>query len=367
MSADRVPPVIPALNPPQPPLAQALCTWEAEGHPHPEARITWLLALRHYLDADPSLGRHPGHAETRARLLAVAVACDDLPLIRHLGGIRHALGEACLAEELDLVVACWRGGELEPALDLSRRLLFTHPYEARCAALHAAILATLRQPWSLPMPGPAWGDASLRLVSLDHAHCDDFAWAYHDPAIAARCCLPRFADAAEWHAWVDDCRAFGDQMTFAVWHRDWGFIGSVSLVMAEDVGFFYYWIAADFQGLGLGPKAVRLLFELAETHWGLRVCYAKCFADNLPSRKALAKLGFTPVELAIRSDRDGERYYRRASSQAPAATLAEELRFLFMRMGSAARVCAISTGGAHVRPKPNPHSPLIQESCRHVQ
>lgn len=338
MSAALVPPVSPGSNPPPPPLAQALCTWEAEGHPHPEARIAWLLALRHCLEADPSLGRHPGHAETRARLLAVAVACDDLPLIRHLGGIRHALGESCLAEELDLVVACWRSGELEPALDLSRRLLFTHPYEARCSAMHAAILATLRQPWSLPMPGPAWSDASLRLVPLDHAHCDDFAWAYHDPAIAARCCLPRFADAAEWHAWVDDCRAFGDQMTFAVWHRDWGFIGSVSLVMAEDIGFFYYWIAADFQGLGLGPKAARLLFELAETHWGLRVCYAKCFVDNLSSRKALAKLGFTRVGLAIRSDRNGEQYYRRALSQAPAATLAEEMRFLFMRMGSTARV-----------------------------
>jgi RimJ/RimL family protein N-acetyltransferase len=338
MSAALASPVSPEPNPPPLPLAQALRIWEAEERPHPETRITWLLALRHYLAADPCLGQHPEHAETRARLLAVAVACDDLPLIRYLGGIRHALGEASLDEELDLVIACWRSGELEPALDLSRRLLFTHPYEARCTALYAAILATLRQPWSFPMPGPAWGDTSLCLVPLDHAHCDDFAWAYHDPEIAARCCLPRFADAAEWHAWVDDCRAFGDQMTFAVWHRDWGFIGSVSLLMAEDIGFFYYWIAADFQGLGLGPKAAHLLFELAETHWGLRVCYAKCFVANHPSCKALAKLGFTPVDLAIRSDRDGEQYYRRAPSQAPAVTLAEELRFLFMRMGSTARV-----------------------------
>lgn len=352
-------------NSPLQPLAQALHIWEAEACPHPEARITWLLALRHYLDADPSLGRHPGHVETRARLLAVAVACDDLPLIRQLGGNRHALGEASFAEELDLVIACWRSGELEPALDLSRRLLFTHPYEDRCTALHAAILATLRQPWNFPMPGPAWGDASLRLVPLDHAHCDDFAWAYHDPEIAARCCLPRFSDAAEWHAWVDDCRAFGDQMTFAVWHRDWGFIGSVNLVMAEDIGFFYYWIAVDFQGLGLGPKAARLLFDLAETHWGLHICYAKCFVTNHPSRKALAKLGFTPVELTIRSDRDGERYYRRALSQAPSATLAKELRFLFMRMGSAARVCAITTEGTYVRPK-HPLTLPIQEARRHV-
>ena len=343
MSAVITPPWYDELNP-MPPLVQALCVWEEEERPHPEERISWLLALRHYLETDPSLGWCPGHSETRARLFAIAVACDDLPLIRHLGGIRHALGEACLAEELDLIVAHWRSGEPEPALDLSRRLMFTHPYEARSATLHAAILASLRHPWCFPLPGPAWGDANLRLVPLDHVHCDDFAWAYHDPEIASRCCLPLFADAAEWHTWVDDCRAFGDQMTFAVWLQDWGFIGSVSLIMAEDIGFFYYWIAKEFQGLGLGPKAAHMLFELAETHWGLCVCYAKCFSDNLPSRRGLAKLGFELLNIHIRTENGNELHFRRISSGCmPAFDIPEELRFLFQRMESTSQVAEIIT------------------------
>lgn len=328
----------------QRPLAQALCIWETEERPQPEERITWLLALRQYLETDPGLGRHPGHAEERARLFAAAVTCDDLPLIRHLGGIRHALGEACLTDELDLIVAFWRSGEFESALDLIRRLMFTHPYEIRCANLHAAILTSQRRSWCFPMPGPAWGDASLRLVPLDHAHCDDFAWAYHDPEIASRCCLPQFANTEEWHAWVDDCRAFSDQMTFLVWHQDWGFIGSVSLILAEDIGFFYYWIATDFQGLGLGPKAAHLLFDLAEAHWGLRACYAKCFADNQPSRRGLAKLGFELLDIHVRTENSNELHFRRVSSGCvPALDVPEELRFLFQRMASTSQVAEIIT------------------------
>lgn len=325
-------------------LEQALSIWDAQEHPHPQERITWLLALRQYLEIDPGLGRHPGYAKERARLFAVAVVCDDLPLIRHLGGIRHALGEACVSDELDLIVAFWRSGEFEPALDLSRRLMFTHPYEARCATLHAAILTSLRQSWCFPMPAPAWGDASLRLLPLDHAHCDDFAWAYHDPKIAARCCLPQFANIEEWHAWVDDCRAFGDQMIFAVWHRHWGFIGSVSLILAEDIGFFYYWIATDFQGKGFGPKAANLLFELAEAHWGMRVCYAKCFADNQPSLSGLAKLGFELLDVHVRTEYENELHFRRLSPGCwPTFDVAAELRFLFQRMASTSQVAEIIT------------------------
>ena len=45
--------------------------------------------------------------------------------------------------------------------------------------------------------------------------------------------------------------------------REWGFVGSVSLVMHGEVGFFYYWIGRDFQGYGIGPEAVQLLLQAA--------------------------------------------------------------------------------------------------------
>jgi RimJ/RimL family protein N-acetyltransferase len=102
------------------------------------------------------------------------------------------------------------------------------------------------------------------------------------------------------------------------------------VILAEDIGFFYYWIATDFQSLGFGLQAAHLLFDLAETHWGLRVCYAKCFADNHPSRRALAKLGFELLDIHVRTENDNELHYRRVSSGCqPALDVLNELRFLF--------------------------------------
>jgi GNAT superfamily N-acetyltransferase len=129
-------------------------------------------------------------------------------------------------------------------------------------------------------------------------------------------------------------------MTFGVWHAYWGFIGLVNLVMAEDIGFFHYWIARDFQGNGFGPHAVELLLHLAEQAWGLRTCYAKCFADNLPSRKALAKLGFAKLEVPICSPvpREEWHFVRPSRKDFDPSHLRDELAFLFSRMGSDSQV-----------------------------
>ena len=125
-----------------------------------------------------------------------------------------------------------------------------------CSRIHAipatAGMHAQLQAWRgfVDARAPPIEDETLRLEPLGHHHCADFAWQYWDPDIARLCCLPVFADDAAWHRWLDECWGYGDQRLYAVLHRDWGFVGSVSLTLHEDLGFFYYWIGSRFPGAG---------------------------------------------------------------------------------------------------------------------
>lgn len=318
--------------------------WESPSAWVPENRISVMGALRTQIDLDPSVLDRRESADLRARIQQLAQAIDDLPLAALVGLHRIACGDANIDESIDVSIALWRQGRHDEAFDLCRRLLLMHPRAERAMTVLEDMLAWRRTAWPMRVPDGPWRDGTLRLEPLGHQHIDDFAAAYYDPVIAERCCLPRFNDNASWHRWLDDVLSFGDQMTFGVWHHEWGFVGSVSLLMADDIGFFYYWIARDFQGFGLGPQAAALLFDLAEQAWGMRCCYAKVFDDNTPSQRGLLKLGFTPTQLPIQGENHAELLYRRSAQGDTTAsnpdpdTAALEARALFDAMGSRIRV-----------------------------
>ncbi len=138
----------------------------------------------------------------------------------------------------------------------------------------------------------------LLLTPLQSHHEDDFLWQYADPHIAELCNLPDFdEDDEHWQQWLQTNQKTAAKHLFAVNHLYWGFIGSVGFERSKDIGFFHYWLGKDFQGHGYGPQAVTILLDWACRHLGLRCCYATSYRDNIPSRKALAKLGFRPVPL----------------------------------------------------------------------
>ncbi|MCB1735617.1 MAG: GNAT family N-acetyltransferase [Gammaproteobacteria bacterium] len=320
-----------------------LAQWEIPSRITPEERITLMNALRVQLDREPEVLHAPESRDLRDRIQALTLAIDDLTLAIVIGQARIARDEASVDEAIDVAIALWRHGHGADAFALCRRLLLMHRKAERALHVLDDILAWERKIWPLPLPDATWSDGTLSLEPLGHQHLNDFAWAYADPDIAERCCLPRFDNNDQWHGWLDRISGYNDQMTFGVWHADWGFIGSVSLVMADDIGFFYYWIASDFQSLGLGPRAAALLFDLAEQAWGMRCCYAKVFTDNIPSIRALTKLGFTNTNIAIRSDDRDEWLYRwspESDFPAPPA-LRAEAHLLFERMGSTTRVLSL--------------------------
>jgi RimJ/RimL family protein N-acetyltransferase len=316
----------------------------APGMIDPRERAPWMCGLRGAFGELPCLD-----AATREGLLDLLRSWCDWPLWLALrdAGAAHGDDARIDGTDPDTIDALFRMGHQHEAETRCRRRLFTHPRDPATARMHAQL-----QAWRgfVDARAPPIEDEALRLEPLGHHHCTDFAWQYWDPDIARLCCLPVFGDDAAWHRWLDECWGYGDQRLYAVLHRDWGFVGSVSLTLHGDLGFFYYWIGRDFQGQGLGPAAVRLLLADAFDRHGMRACYAKVFEHNAPSRRALARLGFEALDFRPAPPHEDELLYRLGPPQGRWDS-ADALRALFERMGSQTRV-AVPLRGAARNPCP---------------
>lgn len=266
-------------------------------------------------------------------LLGHAAAWSAWPLV-HAAGTRLAATTALdTAETLHLVDACRALGKGDQALALAQVL-------ARAQPQHADLVAELRSwlAWRRHFPRlpPSPGNGALTLEPLAHHHARDFAWQYGDPAIAELCCLPVFADALDWHAWLADLWREGRRLLYAVLHDQWGFIGCVCLTLHRGLGFFYYWLGKDYQGQGFGPRAGGLLLDLGQRAYGLRGCYAKAFDYNLRSRRGLEKMGFTELGMRGAGDDCDQVFYRRGPPQGRRRTV-DELHGLLDSMDASVR------------------------------
>ncbi len=295
----------------------------------PQQRIPWLIRLRQ--------AAHDGWAVSmtvRESLLSLASDWCDWPLLKMLGERLEAIGQLPEWAEPSMVQACLKLGDPEAALLRCRSLALRYPQEQWILDTYGML-----QSWIdfADRIAPPIISETLRLEPMGHHHVDDFSCQYYDPDIAERCCLPAFANETEWHQWLDQCWSYGDQRLYAVIHPDWGFIGSVSLILHDGIGFFYYWLGRDFQGNGIGPEAAQLLLDDAQRHYRMRACYAKAFVDNRPSHRALEKVGFSMLDFQCLPSNETERFYRLGESQSRERNITE-LRTLFEQMGSEIRV-----------------------------
>ncbi len=313
---------------------RALERWLPEVHARafdlaPAARVVWLTRLR-------EAWRHAWAASVSVRetlLQLFATWCDWPQVLATCEQLETAGALPGWAGPL-LLTAHLRLGASQLALTRCRMMALLDPQDRWVVEMHTAV-----QRWIafVDRTAPAIIGDTMRLEPLGHHHAEDFAWQYDDPAIAERCCLPTFADHAQWHRWLDQCWSYGDQRLYAVIHPDWGFVGSVSLIVRGDVGFFYYWLGRDFQGYGVGPAAAALLLEGARLQFGMHTCYAKVFENNAASRRALEKLGFDALDFCPAPPHADEMFYRLGGSQSREDSVVE-LRTLFERMGAETRV-----------------------------
>jgi RimJ/RimL family protein N-acetyltransferase len=306
----------------------------AHGATPEPAQRTALIELLHAHWSEHGAQLPP--ADLRA-LLALAAHWRDWPLTEAAAARLQGMDKLDNGEILHLIDACRALGKADRALDLARKLQAREPAEAR----HARLAEELRswRDWRARFPSAGqfqWADEDLALEPLAHHHARDFAWQYYDPAIADLCCLPAFIDELDWHYWLADVWRAGARLPHAVLHREWGFVGCVSLAIHRDVGFFYYWLGRDFQGRGFGPRAGTLLLSLARRAYGLRCCYAKSFDYNGRSRRGLEKMGFAGLDIRGAGEDCNQLFYRRGPAQARRHVV-DELHWLLERMDAQVR------------------------------
>jgi len=301
------------------------------GQLQPSQRMAWVQALRAFW-----IGRGKAlEPAARIALLTLVNEWQDWPLLEAICLQLEEWGELEEWMLLSWSQALFQMGS-DQAGDALRFYLSAFPDCEFGADLR--ILIDEQERWLekqelQPLPQ----NEKLLLIPMQHHHRDAFLWQYHDPEIAELCCLPTFTDGEQWHQWLDECYGYGDQLTLAIIHRDWGLVGQMALVMHGGVGFIYYWIGCDLRGMGLAPQAVELLLAHARKDWGLETCYAKLFDFNGASRRVLEKVGFVNLGISAVAPDEQEVFYRLGDAQSYQDSV-QELHQLLVRMKSDVRI-----------------------------
>lgn len=296
----------------------------------PAQRLTYLLELRHVIQQQPSLP-----ADELEKILLLANHLCDWSLIKHIGSL-YSSGLQGQQNMSLMAYADWKLGHWEQAYHSLQQQMFQYPNRQEIYLLYLDLLnyADLQGLHRFARPEQA---PELSLEPLSEHHCQEFMWQYWDPDIPRLCCLPELYTEQDWFNWLHQQQSFHDQSTFAVLHGQWGFIGVVSLIVHQGVGFFYYWLGKDFRAQGLGTQAASLLLALGTEYFGIDCCYAKVFSHNVSSQKAMGKLGFKPLPFNAASPDESECLYYWGEVKT-AKQNAHEMALLFARMSSTTRV-----------------------------
>ncbi len=149
-------------------------------------------------------------------------------------------------------------------------------------------------------------DAHLPLVlePLDLSHADAYFLQYRDPQIAIMTGLPQLNSIDETRRWIQSGPDERGRVSFAVMHRDHGFVAYVNLAVSEHAAFFCFWTGVDFQGHGYATAAARLVFRHAAA-MGVPLMLTSAYKDNRRSIRALERLGFRRIpSRAVPPDQD---------------------------------------------------------------
>ncbi len=276
--------------------------------------------------------------ETLESLCHAAHCWSDWPLLDYLATLLQQADSRVDWQYYRRALCEWHRGNTTVALANCRQALLLNPHEQDSLVLYRDLQAwwSFCQQYDCYRRGlMASGELSIEL--LGHHHIDDFRWLYHDAAITELCQLPEYHADAQWHTWVDDEYARRGALLFAIIHREWGMIGVTSLMLHRGVGFFYYWVGAEFRGQGYAPAAVSQLLDTAGHCWDLKCCYAQAYRDNLSSHRGLQKLGFTRLNIAAQAPHDDQLFFRRGPLQTRQQT-ANEMHTLFSHIHSNTRI-----------------------------
>lgn len=290
--------------------------------------LNQLSVLRNKIETDADLNRLSGMTTMRQWLAEEAfwllkkdqlnhlliemiqlsqVLCDWPLLIYLYQGLKEVNKRLSAEQTLAYAEALWQHGYRAGASQIIDQKLLSEP-DNMVLLDHRRYYRRLEQGGEHQYYFDSAIDESLYLASLEEKHLTAFLWQYNTK-IAELCNLPLFKSEGHWLNWLNDDNKIANRHTFAVNHREWGFIGSVGLEVHNGIGFFHYWFGEDFQGQGFGLGSVKLLLDLGIKQLSMHCCFAKVYKTNEPSKKCLHKLGFTLLPFESQAPRDDEDFY----------------------------------------------------------
>ncbi len=238
------------------------------------------------------------------RLANAAMHCGHWPLAREalLRGMRHHGSSAT-----DLANLAWcemRTGQLAAGLSRAREALASDPGNALAQQVMTRMQERLSQrdnAWLVELRDE---HLPLTLEPLDLSHADAYFVQYRDPQIAIMTGLPQLKSVEETRQWIKAAPDERGRVSFAVMHRDHGFVAYVNLAVSGHASFFCFWTGVDFQGQGFATAASRLVFRHAAA-MGVPLMLTSAYKDNRRSIRALERLGFVRIpSQALPPDQD---------------------------------------------------------------
>ncbi len=212
---------------------------------------------------------------------------------------RRALHDAAAIDAtqaaIGLATVCAATGQVEDAIALLRQPPLQE--EPTASKLRRRLVQRVRRWRTLPWCGPRLPrEGELTLEPVGREHVPALVARYRDPQIGLLTGLPALTDENQATAWLDELGATDGAYDFAVMHRDEGFIGMISGRRMGHVASFHFWIGAELQGQGYGPRAARLAFAHLRT-LGVREVVTTVLQSNPRSRAAMLRLGMHALPL----------------------------------------------------------------------
>jgi RimJ/RimL family protein N-acetyltransferase len=247
----------------------------------------------------------------------LAVALGNWRLATAILRERLARGADPLAAHFYLAQSLAASGRLDDALTHARRARALAPDDEPCSALGNELEARAARRLTLPWYRPDWArDGTLVIEPLGLEHAQAFIDCYAAPHIALMANLPELHDLDDARAWIGEEASRPNRMTCAVIDGERGFCGVVSLHCGGNAGYFHFWLDAGAQGQGLGTRAARRLFAMAEAA-GITGLFTTAYLCNGRSLRALSRLEFCRLPVRSPDEPDTAFFYRPAREGLP--------------------------------------------------
>jgi RimJ/RimL family protein N-acetyltransferase len=268
----------------------ALAGAAASAGPVPCAQLgAWLervMTDNPWIGDDSALLRAAGH---------LALACGRLDLAQTA---LRALDESSgtLPADLAALARCLEQlGRLQPALTACDSALLREPGHKDALATRQRVtsrMAAMATPWQIQHK-PA--ESALMLDPLHADHAPLLVRQMRDPSIPIMTALPMLTEGDDGRAWIRTRHEEGPG-SYAIVHRQFGFVGFLQLRLWKSTAFVCYWIGVDYQGLGFCGPALALGCDLAAGN-GIELLLSCAYDDNDRSIRVLRNGGFITMNV----------------------------------------------------------------------